>query len=169
MSELSIPNSVAGPTAGPLGSPPWYRRPATKWVGIPLLVLAVFGIWHCGRAVTADVALAESAVGQFHEDFNANGFERIYMGATNEFRKDISKSDWIALLSAVQRKLGNVVHSQRETQWSVNSDSGGTFVRISYQTDFTSSRGQERFVWKIENQQARLFNYTVNSRDLILK
>jgi hypothetical protein len=44
-------------------------------IGIPVLVLAILGTWHWGRAVATDLRLAEQAVKDFHERFNSGAFE----------------------------------------------------------------------------------------------
>jgi len=148
---------------------PWYKKSATKWISLLALVLAVIGIYHCSRAVTADFRLAKGAVDRFHAEFNAGTFGQIYADSAEGLRHHSSEAELVELLAAVQRKLGNVVNSEREQAVSVNNNNGVTTVNLAYQTTFTQGRGEEKFVWEIEGGKALLLNYTINSRDLILK
>ena len=112
--------------------------------------------------------IAEKAVAQFHEQFNARQYHEIYVQADDDFKKSASEADFTALLEAVQRKLGTV-KGANPAGWGVNATPLGTMATLSYQVDFSEGKGQEQFVFRIKNEHASLYGYNVNSPLLITR
>jgi len=112
--------------------------------------------------------LAESAVVEFHNQYNAGQFHDIYNQADDGFKRSDTEANLVQFFEAIHRKLGTVKWAN-QTRWYVNATTGGTFVTVSYDTDFSEGKGTEQFAFRINGNKALLYNYHVNSNLLITK
>ena len=133
-----------------------------------LAVLLIVGSSCSLTGLTKVKGIAEAAVAQFHEQFNAGQFREIYGQAHEEFRKSTSEADFVPVLEAVRRKLGTVKHAE-QAGWNVNATTSGTQVTLGYNVEFSEGKGAEQFVFRISGDKALLLNYNVNSPLLITK
>ena len=133
-----------------------------------LLIVSVVLAAGNACSMTKGKGLAEKAVVQFHEQFNAQRYREIYSQTDDEFKKFASEADFVALLEAVQRKLGAVKGSS-PSGWGVNATTMGTMATLSYDVEFGEGKGQEQFVFRISNDRALLYRYNVNSPLLITR
>lgn len=121
-----------------------------------------------GCSMSADSALAEQAVPKFHEQLDSGRFDVIYAESGDELKKVTTQQDFVALLDAVHRKLGNVKSSDK-TGWQVNYQTSGSFVTLGYKTTFDGGGAQEQFVYRLQDKSAVLVGYNINSNALIVK
>ena len=112
--------------------------------------------------------LADNAVIDFHSKFNAGEFTAIYETAHPDLKSVSSMEDFLGLLEAINRKLGPVAESNN-TGWRVNSHNLKTYVSLVQETTFESGKGTESFVYRIQDDEAKLISYNINSNDLIMK
>ena len=119
-------------------------------------------------SLTKSKGIAEDAVKQFHDRYNAGKFHEIYLEADEGFKKAASEADFTAILEAMQRKLG-AVKSSNPASWNVGATTSGTIATLTYDVDFAEGKGAEQFVFHIDGDKAMLFNYNVNSPLLITK
>jgi len=119
-------------------------------------------------ASPADTAVAERQVIQFHQQFDAASYADIYEQSAPEFKAATTADKFVALLEAVHRKLGATKSSEKQN-WLVNFYTSGTFVTLTYKTTFAEGDGIEKFVYKKEDNEAKLIGYNINSNVLILK
>jgi hypothetical protein len=131
-----------------------------------LLLILVTCALASGCGLLEGVGTAEKAVITFHEQFNAGGFEVIYDAGADDLRAAEARSEFIATLTALRAKLGQVRDSQR-TGFNSRVGSDGTFVELEYETNFDNGEGTEEFTWAISDGQARLLGYNVTSRALL--
>lgn len=113
-----------------------------------------------------DAILAEQEVPNFHTQLDAAQFNEIYEASAEDLKTVTTKQDFVAFLSAVNRKLGKVLKSEKTT-WNVNYHTSGTFITLAYNTTFTNGAGTEQFVYKLLNGRALLVGYHINSNTLI--
>jgi hypothetical protein len=111
---------------------------------------------------------AEAAVAQFHTQYNAGQYREIYSQADEDFKKASTEADFLMLLEALHRKLGTVKESN-EAAWNVNATTMGTLVTLGYSVEFREGKGTEQFVFRINDDKAKLLNYNVNSPLLITR
>jgi hypothetical protein len=142
-----------------LGLPEYLLRAA-------LIVLVAWCIGGC--SMSADTALAEKQVPQFHALLDEGRTAEIYAQASEDLKNAASEADFVALLDAVHRKLGTVQKSERQT-WNVNYHTSGTFATLVYKTQYAGGEAAETFVYRIENDTALLVDYHINSNALITK
>jgi len=131
-----------------------------------LALCAIFLLQGCG--VTKDISAAQKEIIHFHAQLDAGKYADIYDQASPTLKKASSKSDFIDLLSAIHRKIG-LVKSSTESAWNINSTLAGTFVTLSYHTEYAGGGADEQFVYQIKNKTATLVGYHINSMALIIK
>jgi hypothetical protein len=119
-------------------------------------------------SLTKGKGAAESAVNRFHQQLNAEKYGEIYAQSDEKYRGAVKEADSNALFEAIHRKLGNVKNAT-QSNWRVNATTGGTFVSLVYDTEFTEGRGAEQFVFLVSGERATLLNYNINSPLLITK
>ena len=113
------------------------------------LLAACVALGAC--SMSEDAAVAEQAVPTFHEQMNAGRFDAIYAGAADDLKKTVSQHDFVELLAAVHRKLGNVTASDK-TGWNINYQPTGRFVTLGYKTSFEGGGAQEQFVFRLQDK-----------------
>ena len=64
-------------------------------------------LFRTAYAVCGDYQLAEDAVPKFHEQLDAGQFQDIYDQSGEDLKQAANRQEFIALLDAVHRKLGN--------------------------------------------------------------
>jgi hypothetical protein len=135
---------------------------------LPFLVITSGLLLSCGSS-TKSIQLAKDSVGLFHSRLDTQQYPSIYAAADEKFHNAVTEADFAKLLGAIHNKLGTV----RESNWrntSIGWFAGqGATVTLVYETKFSDGSGTERFVWHIKNNQATLYNYNINSNDLITK
>ena len=115
-------------------------RPRLCFVTLAALLLA--GGSCSLNDLTKGKGLSETAVAQFHNQFNAGQYHEIYAQTDEGFKKEASEEDLGTLLEAVRRKLGTVDGST-QAGWHVNATPMGTMVTLSYNVDFSEGKGTE--------------------------
>ena len=140
---------------------------ARSFAGVTLLMIVGFSLCSCTGTV-ADVASARKAVAHFHKQLDQEKYADMYAEAAPELRQATKQEDFLALMSAVHRKLG-VVQDATQTQFNVNWTTSGTRVHLNYQTKFADGNATEAFTWKIGGDRPSLIGYNVNSNALITK
>jgi hypothetical protein len=133
-----------------------------------LLIVALLLTTGSSCSLTKGKGIAEAAVVQFHDRYNAGQFHEIYAETDEEFKKSASESDFIAMLEALRRKLGTVTKTN-PAGWGVNATPMGTIATLGYEVDFSEGKGTEQFVFHISGDKAMLYRYNINSPLLITK
>lgn len=133
-----------------------------------LVLCTVMLLGSSSCSLTKGKGIAEAAVTQFHNRYNAGQFHEIYTETDEGFKKATSEVDLVALLEALRRKLGAVTQS-KQGGWGVKATATGTMVTLGYDVDFSEGKGTEQFVFHVSGAKAMLFNYHVNSPLLITK
>jgi hypothetical protein len=111
---------------------------------------------------------ADSGVVEFHSRLNEEKYDEIYDASHQQFKDATSREDLVKLLTAVRTKLGRVVDS-RSQSFNVGNFNLKTLVTLTQATEFEHGKADEKFVFVIENKQAFLQTYLINSMDLITK
>jgi len=135
---------------------------------IKQLLLTSLLITATSCSFTKGKALAESAVTQFHNQYNAGQFHDIYNQADDGFKKSDTESHMVEFFEALHRKLGPV-KGANQTGWYVNATTDGTIVTLRYEMELSEGKGSEEFVFRVNGDKALLYNYHVNSPLLITK
>jgi hypothetical protein len=133
-----------------------------------LILTAALLVTGNGCSLTKGKEFGERAVAKFHDQFNSEQYHEIYVQSDEGFRKAASEADALALFEAVHRKLGMVKNST-QTGWHVNATPMGTMVNLVYDVEFSEGKGSEQFVFRVNGDEALLYNYNVNSPLLITK
>jgi hypothetical protein len=132
-----------------------------------LTVAAIFSVF-AGCSVSEDTKQAEAAVQNFHDLLDSGQSGAIYESTGEELKKVSSQQEFVALLDAVHRKLGQTKTSVRNG-WNVTHSTSGKFVTLTYQTVYAEGQASEQFVYRMDADRPILVGYHVNSNALILK
>jgi hypothetical protein len=121
------------------------------------------------RFVYKSVELAQRSAEQLHSQLDSEHFTALYAASDEKLHQAASETDFVKLLDAVHRKLGNVQQSSlRNTGVAWFAVQGAT-VTLVYETKFAQGTGVEKFLWHIKDNGAALYGYNINSNELITK
>lgn len=128
-------------------------------------VLTALAFAGCGK-LGHDKDVAAGAMDQFHERFNAGEYDKIYDTADADFQGSTTRTDFLKLLDAVHRKLGDYKNCDNHG-WNTNTFNSDTTVTLHYKTTFKKGEGDEEFVYRVAGTRATLRGYHINSNALI--
>jgi len=111
---------------------------------------------------------AERAVDVFHSQPDLERYSEAYAQADEDFKKASSQEEFEKLVRAVHQKLGKV-QAANQVGYLVNVSTNGTYVTLTYETTFVEGKATEQFVWRLRDDRAALYNYNINSADLVTK
>jgi len=139
-----------------------------KRTGLVLCLLTFCLLAFSGCSTQKDLAKAETAVSEFHDQLNSGKFEKIWADSDYALKNATSQDKFVNLLDAIHRKLGTVQSSSRES-FFVNFATSGKTVRLNYTTQFESDKATEMFNFMVSGDEVRLVGYHINSEALITK
>ncbi|QQS37762.1 MAG: hypothetical protein IPM56_07385 [Ignavibacteriales bacterium] len=111
--------------------------------------------------------VAEKAIQKFHENFNNQSFNEIYNNSDKEFKSKTSIEEFNKFISVVYSKLGPHISSESKMV-SVTTGNMDTYIRVNQITKFKKGSGEELFIFSMHDKKLLLFNYNINSKDLII-
>ncbi len=115
-----------------------------------------------------DLAAADTAVARFHQQLDSQDYVTLYVQADQKFRDTTKQDDFVALMTAVHKKLGRVGNVARKG-FFVNYNTSGSQIRVNYSTKFGEGDAEEQFVWSKNGDNLALLGYHINSNALIVK
>lgn len=132
------------------------RIRSCAWVIVSALVVA-----GCGGTDAA-----KRGVEEFRLRAAQRSYAEIYRTAGAELRQGTSEEQFERFMTAIDRKLGTW-QSAEDPAWNVMRGTAGHLVRLTYQSQFERGGANEQFLWRIEQGQAVLIGYHVNSPLLV--
>jgi hypothetical protein len=146
-----------------------FRRGSLSNVRFVVSICAVSVLLcSCGSS-TKSLELAEQNVQQFHSELDSEQYTAVYAASDEKFHEATTESDFVKLLEAVHRKLGNVQQANlRNTGVAWFAGQGAT-VTLVYETKFADGTGTEQFIWHVKDNGAALYRYQINSNELVTK
>ena len=129
------------------------------------VVLCTVVFAGCGK-FTHDKEVAAGAMDEFHDRFNAGEFDKIYDTADADFHGATTRTDFLKLLDAIHRKLGDYKNCDSQG-WTSNTFNGDSSVTLHYKTTFKKGTGDEEFIYRVSGTRATLRGYHINSNTLI--
>lgn len=115
-----------------------------------------------GCSSLSNVKSAEEAVVRLHGHHSSRNFASAYAEADESFRAAVGASEYMRSIQGVREKLGAVKSTSR-TGWHMKLRTDGTYVSLTYRTEFEKSGATEAFLFRIVGDRARLVNYAVES------
>ena len=137
-----------------------------RWLPVLAVLWLAFGSSGCGGFVR-DKETAADAMDQFHDRYNAGDFGKIYDTADADFQASTTRTDWLKLMDAVHRKLGNYKTCASQG-WKTNTNNFDTTVGLRYKSTFEKGDGTEDFVFHISGKRAELRSYHIDAPKLII-
>lgn len=142
-------------------------RPASLSMWVISLASVAYILTGCA-SMGKSKETAERAVDVFHSKLDSENYSEIYAQADEGFKKASSQAELEKFLRAVHQKLGKV-QTANQTSWLMNTSSDGAFLTLTYNTTFVDGTATEQFVWHVTDDRAALFNYNINSVDLVTR
>jgi hypothetical protein len=140
----------------------WYDKHGIKtilFVGVVVLLLL---LGTCGRSAYYSYRRADSAVVRFHSQLDREEYEDAYGDATDEFRSTGARQQQIELFKTIHEKMGD--SGKRSAKgFHITATFRGMFVSVVYRTEFASGPADEYFVWRMDQEQPKLWSYHIDS------
>ncbi len=131
---------------------------------MPFVAAAMLG----GCSMKEVIGKADAEVVRFHEALDAGRSQQIWDATGADMRKATTRPQFVALLDAVHRKLGNV-KSSRQVGWNRNASTNGSFMTVTNETVFEHGSGTEQFVFrKGEADKLALVGYHIQSNEMMV-
>jgi len=106
------------------------------------------------------------AIARFHEQLNDEHYHDIYSQADAELRSRLSEADFTVQLSSAHGQLGKATNKPfvfiKDSLWRSLRRAFGPVRELIPDGELVASDtvvGDERFVWAVENDQAKLVSY----------
>lgn len=120
-----------------------------------------------GCSIKETIRNADAAVVRFHDDLDAGRSRAIWDATGAEMRAATTQKQFVALLDAVHRKLGNV-RSSKQLGWNRNASTNGSFMTVTNETVFDRGSGTETFVFrKAKADELALVGYHIESNEMM--
>ena len=131
------------------------------------VALILVGCASCSyEAKRKTESAVEQAVEKFHEELNAEQYQKIYAEADGELRVSTTEAEFTAQLQSAHEELGRASGqayvSIDDTVWRGLRQAFGAKREIVSHGNVPASDliiGNERFVWAVENDQPKLVSY----------
>jgi hypothetical protein len=107
--------------------------------------------------------VAESATAEFRVRCARSAFDEIYAASAPDLWTSATKDDFLKLMNGVKRKLG-LWRSSTSLGWRTMAGTGGRTVNLGFQSAFEKGAATEELVWRVEDDQAALVGYHINSQ-----
>ncbi len=121
-----------------------------------------------GCEIKESIRQADAEVVQFHRELDAGHSQEIWEATGPDMREATTRKDFVAMLDAVHRKLGNV-KSSKQVGWNSNSGTGGSFMTVTNETVFERGHGTEQFVFRHgEADKLALVGYHIQSNEMMV-
>ncbi len=114
------------------------------------------------REGSAASTKATEAVEHFHQEYNAGNYAGIYAEADECFQKAQPEEAFVALLSTVKEKLGDVTSTTR-TGWQINTAGGRTTARLTYRVKYQHGKGTETFRLEGTAEKMAILSWNIDS------
>ncbi|HST10911.1 MAG TPA: DUF4019 domain-containing protein [Terriglobales bacterium] len=138
------------------------RNPVT-WIIVGLVLLVI--LYSCGRSAYGSYRIANLGTERFHQMLNQGQYEQIYGDTSDDFRKKGTREESLAFLQKVHETLGSQRSSSLKS-FNINRVNTGTYLTLVYTSHFDQGDADEQFVWRVQDDDAKLYGYHVNSSQL---
>jgi hypothetical protein len=138
---------------------------SVKWILLLAAVATLLVLGTCGWGAYRQYRVVGTAVAGLHRQLDGAEYEDIYGDATEQFRSTNTRPQAIAFLQEVHDKMGASGKSSVRGL-NVNVSTQGKFVHATYATEFARGQATEFFIWRMEQDQPRLWSYRVDSPNL---
>lgn len=133
-----------------------------------LWFLTFFFLFISGCSMKKDADTAEAQIPNFHTQLNSGSYVAVYQGSSQDLKKATTEQDFTALLEAISRKLGKFRNS-KQVNWNVSYNTWGSYVTLIHKAEYENGPADEKFVYRLEDGEAKLAGYHINSNVLITR
>ena len=116
-----------------------------------------------------NMELVKTFAQEFHETFNAGKYEGIYSSSASGLKTKVDKETFMNSMKKIHESLGDVRNSNLIGVVPTKSDQGLSLVAAKFKTVYAEGTAEETFFLKPDDNQLTLFQYNIDSDDLIRK
>ena len=128
------------------------------------MVVALGGLALAACNPMAQADGADELAEQFHEDFSAGNFDKIWAEASDEFREGTPRTEFDAAFNNLRQFYGEYQGGSREGI-SLNTNNGVTTTEIGMSTTYANSRANESFIFIGTGEEMALLNWNIEPDD----
>ena len=139
-----------------------------KIIYIAIAFLASLFLHGC-KDESNNMELSRKFAQEFHEQFNNIKYEEIYSSSDPGLKAKVDKDTFVNSMKKIHEGLGDVKSSDLIGVTPTKSDQGLTLVAAKFKTVYAEGTAEETFFLKPDDNQLTLFQYNINSDDLIRK
>ena len=138
-----------------------------KAVSILLVFLLLIGCDNAQKFNDKHQDSIDRFVENFHSMVNAGNFEKIHDTSAIELKEKIDKPEFVAFMSKVFSILGKPVKTEFIGATDMQSDIGENLIAAQYKTTYSKGSATETFIFRKLEKGMQLFQYNINSDDLM--
>ncbi|MEP6946706.1 MAG: hypothetical protein ABJA02_12375 [Acidobacteriota bacterium] len=131
--------------------------------GLIAVMILCIAVWGC-RGSQDQLGAADRAISDIHSNYNNDKFEELAEQRDQKMKDTETADDYIATLRSVKARYGAVKSS---AYISSKSSDLGEKLNVVRETTFEKGTAQERFLFKMQGDQAVLLGYVISAKDLL--
>lgn len=108
-------------------------------------------------------------VQKFHEKFNSMKYDEIYDSSASELKTKAEKAFFIKSMESIHKNLGEIKSTNLIGITPTKSDQGLSLTAAKFSTTYRDGTAEETFFLKPDGDQFILFQYNIDSADLMKK
>jgi hypothetical protein len=162
--QTLTPEHISGNSLS--GAPKKQQWISWKWTFVLIVLLFGYFAWQCGSGMNAGAQLSDEAVRHFHSQLDSAAYGNILAESDDAFQNSAKADEITRFLTGVHNKLGKS-HSFARTNIFVNASTGGTYIKVTYNSTFDQGPATEAFTWKKTAGRLKLVRYDINSNVFI--
>ena len=114
-----------------------------------------------------DINKIDAVVSDFHESYNKKKDSEIYDKSNQGMKNAISKDEFIKTFNLLYKVLGEIKKSSLTGVTKTTNSKGEPVVAAQYTSEFSKGTGIETFILIQNNNSYEIFQWNINSDELI--
>lgn len=133
---------------------------------VALLALAGIGVYKLIDSISRGGELGDTAVSEFHRQYNSREIAGIHAAAASDFRKAVPLVKFTPFATMLHQKLGQWKSGSRD-RINLNNQNGNKTLELTYNSTFANGTATEDFVFDYNGDKPLLLGYNVKSPALL--
>ena len=136
------------------------------WITLAIVIALGWGVFTFVRAIQKGGGESDQAMAHFHQQMDVGDCAGIYSEASPELRTTTKSEEWTSMCEGLKTAMGTYTSTNRGTV-NLQKTTAGSFVEVSYESQFSNGPAHESFLWKRDGTTLRLHRYNINSPVLL--
>lgn len=105
---------------------------------------------------------ADTLIEEFHADFNESDFDSIWNGASDEFRRSLTREEFQQFMIRMRASVGEYQDGS-QVGFNINTNNGVTMTEITLDTTYENGTADESFTFIGSGDDMALLNWNIDS------